>query len=775
MADRTATTVNTEKVNTENLADHTTTHRSHRIGDIVQLRVEKLLPFGVAGVLADGSRGIVREREIAWDKETQRRWRKLITPGQQCDVLVLDQRPDYWEMSLRLAEFDPWSTVADIYAISQLVEGVVTRFWNDAAVIELEPGVSGLLQQDELPEWATQPIDELLWVGDHVRAVITEINSLQRTMQLSMNTLSERRWQGYDIRPGIPTARRQVSSTCTQSQTTYLLLKSSDWGTNVILVIEDDAPQRDALCRWLRHENQQVYGAADAKQGFALFRQLPVDILICDLGLSSARDGIAILHKVMESNAEVQYILMTDWASAERHHEEITLLEEAGVLFLMKPFLPEELITVLATRRKQIHKPPPIDAQYQPAKKSVRLNTQREQRSSQKQLQQRLYHLQKTTRATKVMLFTLDTETRTVTIAAQSGFGRLNESGLDKLIYSPVRDVAEDGISIQIEDAQKQHAYVRHLRPLLRFRSLVGVPVAAKQRLRYALLLFHTTVGFGGHVVHEEAQATAMQISSLLEKQSILEEMAEMQHTVLLGHLSRALIHETNNQLNPILFSLSDLERQHGKVQRALELRLPTLQEQFHKAHQMLGHLNGDIYKLVKTTRMFGRVTIQDQEDLVRVDKVAEECLELVRDLAERAKITLHSQPPPSPLITEAKFTQVQQVLLNLLLNAVQQLATTRNNRGGTIYLWFAVEPADGGIEAIRVFIEDDGPGIHRRLHERIFELGMTTRRGEGGSGMGLFVSQRLIESAGGYLAVDESICLWGTRMVAEFPIYVRD
>ena len=72
----------------------------------------------------------------------------------------------------------------------------------------------------------------------------------------------------------------------------------------------------------------------------------------------------------------------------------------------------------------------------------------------------------------------------------------------------------------------------------------------------------------------------------------------------------------------------------------------------------------------------------------------------------------------------------------------------------------------------LQISVEDDGPGIHHRLWERIFEMGFTTRRGEG-SGLGLYVTRGLVETLGGRVYVAESHILWGTTFVVELPFKI--
>jgi two-component system, NtrC family, sensor kinase len=102
-----------------------------------------------------------------------------------------------------------------------------------------------------------------------------------------------------------------------------------------------------------------------------------------------------------------------------------------------------------------------------------------------------------------------------------------------------------------------------------------------------------------------------------------------------------------------------------------------------------------------------------------------------------------------------------------VVINAIQQISLIKG-QGGHILICARPWQADGK-DLIRIEVEDDGPGLHRELWERVFELGFTTRRKEG-SGLGLYITRSLAEALGARVLVSESFILWGTTFVIELP-----
>ena len=107
-----------------------------------------------------------------------------------------------------------------------------------------------------------------------------------------------------------------------------------------------------------------------------------------------------------------------------------------------------------------------------------------------------------------------------------------------------------------------------------------------------------------------------------------------------------------------------------------------------------------------------------------------------------------------------AEFRRVLQVLLNLLGNAIRY--SPANSQ-----VWIRIE-AEGG--RARVIVADQGPGLAAEQQARVFEkFERLGRSGDGGSGLGLYISRRLARAMGGELSV-ESAPGQGARFILDLP-----
>lgn len=138
---------------------------------------------------------------------------------------------------------------------------------------------------------------------------------------------------------------------------------------------------------------------------------------------------------------------------------------------------------------------------------------------------------------------------------------------------------------------------------------------------------------------------------------------------------------------------------------------------------------------------------------------LAERTLALVDGRARKQRVTLEFQPLGSPVVVEADEDQIQQLLVNLVLNALDAMPD-----GGRIKIQLS-RLIDGQVE-VRVI--DTGPGIPPDLFAHLFDPFVSTK--ETGIGLGLAVSHRIAARHGGSLSA-ENLETQGACFILRLPV----
>jgi two-component system NtrC family sensor kinase len=130
---------------------------------------------------------------------------------------------------------------------------------------------------------------------------------------------------------------------------------------------------------------------------------------------------------------------------------------------------------------------------------------------------------------------------------------------------------------------------------------------------------------------------------------------------------------------------------------------------------------------------------------LIDVNRVVEDTLAFFSYNLERGGVTVNKQLSPEipPLCDDD--SRLSQILMNLTLNSIQAMA----NGGGSLRVATA---ADNG--TIRIEVEDSGDGIPRENLAKIYEPFFTTKPVGKGTGLGLFITHRLVAEMGGSIGV---------------------
>jgi PAS domain S-box-containing protein len=234
---------------------------------------------------------------------------------------------------------------------------------------------------------------------------------------------------------------------------------------------------------------------------------------------------------------------------------------------------------------------------------------------------------------------------------------------------------------------------------------------------------------------------TVQDITERKRAQQIVEEhrvrLIEASKMSALGEMAASIAHEINNPLNIISGSAEQLERVLESPELGPEIA-PRL------AESVMRHVFR-IKKIVQGLRNFTRDSSQDPFQEARLKAVIEDTIVLCQDRFRSHGITLAVADVPDELTIECRPTQLMEVLVNLLNNALHAVedGSVRN---------VAVIVDDLG-ESVEVCVADTGPGVDPAIEDRLFEPLVTTKQPGKGTGLGLSISKRIVESHHGTIS----------------------
>jgi PAS domain S-box-containing protein len=213
---------------------------------------------------------------------------------------------------------------------------------------------------------------------------------------------------------------------------------------------------------------------------------------------------------------------------------------------------------------------------------------------------------------------------------------------------------------------------------------------------------------------------------------------AELAHVLRLhtmGEMAASLAHEVNQPLGAIAAYAQGC-RNHLNAGRVDAADLLHTVEAIAREALRAGAITRRVRELLRKEE--ATRTLVDAAELVRA------ALDIVAATARRHDVALSMRcdSPPLPVLVDQ--IQIEQVVINLLLNAIDATRATPEPR---LVEARAVLAADGGVQ---ITVTDTGTGVDPALAERIFEPFLTTK--SGGLGMGLAISRSIVTAHGGHL-----------------------
>ena len=254
------------------------------------------------------------------------------------------------------------------------------------------------------------------------------------------------------------------------------------------------------------------------------------------------------------------------------------------------------------------------------------------------------------------------------------------------------------------------------------------------------------------NTVHDEIsnkyKGQVLLISNMTELKNLEKEMRENERLAAVGRMAAGVAHEVRNPLSSI---------------KGLALLLRGKFEQDSRERETAGLLIQEVERMNRTVSELLSFARPPSLDLQKVSlgDLLNDSLRLISSDAQSRDISISQETDENLNFVFADKDRLNQVFINLLLNAVQSMES-----GGKLSV--KAENSDKG-DSVIVTIQDTGCGIAQENMTQLFYPYFTTKKG--GTGIGLAISQKIVSDHKGSIKID-SVPDKGTTVTVELPVY---
>ena len=245
-------------------------------------------------------------------------------------------------------------------------------------------------------------------------------------------------------------------------------------------------------------------------------------------------------------------------------------------------------------------------------------------------------------------------------------------------------------------------------------------------------------------------------IQALLDEREIMVgSLLRANKTAATGALSASIAHELNQPLGASNLNIQFLKMKLEKGQLNPEL-----------GKEILDALEGENKRAATIVRSLRSIFTEHDitSESVDISQIINNVLEIVKPELKSKRIQINLSIDRD-LSVQVRATEVQQVLLNLINNAIQAVAGKENHVGRIQIEAKQIE------DRIQISISDNGVGVPQEQKSSLFELLNTTK--QSGMGLGLWLCKHIVTRYGGSINYEDSVGS-GARFVVALPVAVE-
>jgi len=475
-----------------------------------------------------------------------------------------------------------------------------------------------------------------------------------------------------------------------------------------ILVVEDDADSGNLLLEALSVEGYQVQLVADGSRTFDALAQFCPDLLLLDVMMPNL-DGLEICRRVrgQESSRFLPILFLT---AKDDLSDKIEGFQAGGDDYITKPFTISELLARIKSHLRIQH-----------LKNELALSEER-------------YRLLIESSPDGIILLSPHLEL----LFHNSRFFELLNGSVEKPLVGKTLHALTPLSNVFVEISGIVDS-VKSTNALCQKEARIS---ASNHRTIHLEIV-------GMPVKTEFAKVAMFQVvlRDITDRKRIEEALLQTEKINALGTLTSGIAHEINNPLTCVSNAIQILQRRTGNRERQEEL--------FSHILEQIERIAG----IVKDLRVFSQPH-ESVPILFSANEAVAEMAKLAKYQILRQKVTLGVHTSEEGLFLFGDRYQFQQVILNLVVNAIQAIkdegeVNVRVERKGNSAL---------------ITVDDTGIGIPANQMGRIFDPFFTTKHDWKGTGLGLAVSYRIVQLFRGTLTVQSTVGS-GSRFMVTVPL----
>ncbi len=262
-------------------------------------------------------------------------------------------------------------------------------------------------------------------------------------------------------------------------------------------------------------------------------------------------------------------------------------------------------------------------------------------------------------------------------------------------------------------------------------------------------------------------------VRDLSDQERLQRELLQAQKMEAIGQLVSGVAHELNNPLAAII-AFSQLLRGDDRLPDDMKHDAGLLVQEADRTR-----------RIVQNLLDFARARPPERRP-TSISVLVQSVLELQSYALNTNQIQVKVEVPATLPEVDLDRAQLQQVLLNLTINAIQAMRTRDRNSPGHLLVGASLvktRSASGVSKAeklfddqarVRISIRDDGPGVPELARARLFDPFFTTKQPGEGTGLGLSVSFGIVAAHGGHLWYEPGPGGVGSSFILELPVSAR-